>query len=48
MRRNEYINIEEELYSRSIVNTSDSYNIKEDCVIIHKRNNQEEDFTNVD
>ena len=48
LRRNEYINIEEELYNKSISKISDSYDIKEDCVIIHKRNNQEEDVTNVD
>lgn len=48
MRKNEYINIEEELHSLNTINSSDTYRIKEDCVIIHKHNKQEEDVTNVD
>lgn len=47
LRHNE-INIEKELYNKSISNISDSYDIKEECIIIHKRNKKEEDVTNVD
>lgn len=47
-RQNEYININEDIYINNSINKEDSFSIKEDCVIIHKINNQKEDITNVD
>lgn len=47
-RKNEYINIDEDIDIRNIDREEESITIKEDCIIIHKINNQEEDITNVD